>query len=103
MELVGPRAPCAHSRSPGNQRDRSLTEVIGLQDQVWHQRLILDMGAMLDGVPVPVLFLPHVGAVLRRSGEPDVIGHHDRAAAQPATADDCKQVGQVRVLVVIDE
>lgn len=61
------------------------------------------MRTMLDGAPERALVVPHVGPVRRRAGELDVVGHDYGAGVQPALGLYPLEVGQVSVLVVIDE
>src|ERR1051326_4311813 len=59
-------------------------EVLGLEHEVLEQRLFLDVLLVLDRAPALALLLFHVGPVLRRSRELDVVGQHDRPGVEPA-------------------
>ncbi len=61
------------------------------------------MRLVLEGLPGLALLVAHGSSVQGRAGNLDVVGDHDRARVEPATIDDALQVGQIRVLVVIEE
>src|SRR5436190_2358324 len=78
-------------------------EILRLEHEILEQRLVLDVRLVLDRAPALALLLFHVGPVLRRSGELDVVGQHDGAGMQPSLLHDALQVGEVHALVVVDE
>ena len=55
-------------------------QVLRLQHEVWHQRLILAVRLVLDGGEELALLLLHELAILRRPGNQDVVGDDDRPA-----------------------
>jgi TetR/AcrR family transcriptional regulator len=61
------------------------------------------VGFVLDGLPPLALLFLHVGAVLERAGDADVVGDDDRSRMQPAQVDEPLQVVQVHVLPVVEE
>src|SRR3954452_1752585 len=95
------RFPC-HQDAPGAEKS-SAAEVLRLEHQVLDERLVLEVRLVLDGAPPRALGLAHVPAVRGSAGQADVVGDHHRTLAQPATLDDPLEVGQVGVLVVVEE
>jgi hypothetical protein len=65
--------------------------------------MAVSVGAVLDGLPALALLFVHVGPVLGRARETDVVRHRDRTRVQPVALADSGQIVQVSVLVVIDE
>jgi hypothetical protein len=90
--------------TPAREEDRErLAEKLRLQHDIRHQSLVLDVRLVFDSVEQLALLLTHVGAVLRRAGNADVVGDDDGSRMQPAAVEDALQVWQVRALVVVDE
>ena len=54
-------------------------DVLRFQHQVGEQRLVFGVRLVLDSVPLFALLFVHMRSVLRRTGELDIVGHHDRA------------------------
>ena len=58
---------------------------------------------MLHRVPAAAFLRFHVRAILRRAGQLDVVGHHDRSGVQPPSVEDALEVGEIGGLIVVDE
>ena len=100
-------APTATSGSPKPERsDASSRPGRSSVDSNTSSRihpLVLRVRLVPPRPPADALFRLHVAPVARRPREADVVGDDHAAGVQPAGVEDRKQVGEVRLLGVVDE